>query len=350
MTSPRFGLPHLSEDAVAAFADGVLSAAAASRAQRHCSECVECADAVRGQRETAMMLRAAPAPALPSGLLDRLAGLPMSTPLPPPRSGLPTVLGADGVAMFVAHHARTSERADTDGAPKPEQPRQAHSVGHPVHRRGTLPMTMLASAASAAAVVAAGSLGGHVSTLAAAADRAGHADANVAGISSANPAQFGAAQFNGAQLNAAQFSADRFAAELPSAGLLSAGQLTAGQLSAGQLSAGQLSADVSSAGQLSAGQFSAAQYGRGIGSAVVDSASDSAARPALRRETQPATPANAIAASRTAGTASRTAGTASRTAGTASRTAGTASRTVSTASSGRSGGTEPVHGQATATP
>ena len=324
MTSPRFGLPHLSEDAVAAFADGVLSAAAASRAQRHCSECVECADAVRGQRETAMMLRAAPAPALPSGLLDRLAGLPMSTPLPPPRSGLPTVLGADGVAMFVAHHARTSERADTDGAPKPEQPRQAHSVGHPVHRRGTLPMTMLASAASAAAVVAAGSLGGHVSTLAAAADRAGHADANVAGISSANPAQFGAAQFNGAQLNAAQFSADRFAAELPSAGLLSAGQLTAGQLSAGQLSA-----DVSSAGQLSAGQFSAAQYGRGIGSAVVDSASDSAARPALRRETQPATPANAIAAS---------------------RTAGTASRTVSTASSGRSGGTEPVHGQATATP
>ncbi len=79
MSGPRvFGLPHLSEDAVAAFADGVLSAAAASRAQRHCAECAECADAVRGQREAAMLLRAAQAPALPSGLLDRLAGLPMS--------------------------------------------------------------------------------------------------------------------------------------------------------------------------------------------------------------------------------------------------------------------------------
>ena len=104
MTGPRvFGLPHLSEDAVAAFADGVLSAAAASRARRHCAECAECADAVRGQRETALLLRTAPAPALPSGLLDRLAGLPMSAPLPPLRGGLPTVLGADGTAMFLAH-------------------------------------------------------------------------------------------------------------------------------------------------------------------------------------------------------------------------------------------------------
>ncbi|HEV2888236.1 MAG TPA: hypothetical protein VGX49_15100 [Jatrophihabitans sp.] len=173
MSSPRvFGLPHLSEDAVAAFADGVLSAAAASRARRHCAECVECADAVRGQRETAMMLRAAQAPALPSGLLDRLGRVPMSTPLPPPRGGLPTVLSADGTAMFVAHDVHKASQA----APAAEH---AEGPGRPVHRRGALPVTVLASAA---AVVAAGTFGGHVSTLAAAGNRPAPAGAaNVAG-------------------------------------------------------------------------------------------------------------------------------------------------------------------------
>jgi hypothetical protein len=179
MTNPVFGLPHLSEDAVAAYADGVLSAAAASRAQRHCAECPECADAVRGQRETAMMLRAARAPSLPSGLLDRLAGLPMSTPLPPPsRGGLPTTLGADGTAMFIAHDARKArdgQGGDVQGdahsgdARFGEQPEAVvRPPARPMHRRGALPVTVLASAA---AVVAAGALGGQVSTLTAAANR-----------------------------------------------------------------------------------------------------------------------------------------------------------------------------------
>ncbi|MEO6504276.1 MAG: hypothetical protein ABIQ09_20510 [Jatrophihabitantaceae bacterium] len=192
MTSPVFGLPHLSEDAVAAFADGVLSAAAASRAQRHCAECVECADAVRGQRETAMMLRAAQAPALPSGLLDRLAGLPMSTPLPPPsRGGLPTALGPDGTAMFIAHDARKARDAHARdmqalavqaGSSSVEQPGAvAQPPVRPSHRRGALPVTVLASAA---AVLAAGTFGGQVSTLAAAADR--QAPANVAGSLTGN--------------------------------------------------------------------------------------------------------------------------------------------------------------------
>lgn len=185
MTSPVFGLPHLSEDAVAAYADGVLSAAAASRARQHCAECVECADAVRGQRETAMMLRAAQAPALPSGLLDRLAGLPMSTPLPPPsRGGLPTVLSADGTAMFIAHDVRKSRepqgrepRAERACDDEPEAP--GHPPARPMHRRAALPVTVLASAA---AVVAAGTFGGQLSTLAAAADRQAPAGAaNVAG-------------------------------------------------------------------------------------------------------------------------------------------------------------------------
>lgn len=176
MSGPRvFGLPHLSEDAVAAFADGVLSTAAASRARRHCAECAECADAVRGQREAAMMLRAAQAPPLPSGLLDRLAGLPMSAPLPPPRGGLPTVLGADGNPVFVAHDVHKASEA---GPPKPPEPPAQAQTRH-THRRAALPVTVLASAA---AVVAAGTFGGHVSTLAAAANRqAPSGAANAAG-------------------------------------------------------------------------------------------------------------------------------------------------------------------------
>lgn len=182
MSHPRvFGLPHLSEDAVAAFADGVLSAAAASRAQRHCAECPECADAVRGQRETAMMLRAAQAPSLPSGLLDRLTGVPMSAPLPPPRGGLPTVLNADGTAMFVAHDVRKAREAGSaersGGQPRAAAQTQAQTPARH-HRRAVLPVTVLASAA---AVVAAGTFGGHVSTLAA--DRqAPSGAANVAGL------------------------------------------------------------------------------------------------------------------------------------------------------------------------
>jgi hypothetical protein len=172
MSSPGvFGLPHLSEDAVAAFADGVLSPSAAARAQRHCRECGECADAVRGQRETAMTLRTAAAPALPSGLLDRLAGLPMSASLPPPRGGLPTAVGADGVPVFITNSAReqpAEQPAEPPAEPGPPDRSAQSSASTGVHRRGVLPMSVLASAA---AVVAAGTFGGHVAALQGAADR-----------------------------------------------------------------------------------------------------------------------------------------------------------------------------------
>jgi len=144
------GLPHLSEDAVAASADGVLSPSAAIRAERHCAECVECAAAVRGQREAAMMLRSASAPRMPSGLLDRLSGVPMSTQLPPPMSGLPTVMSSDGTPMFVAR--KLVDRSD-DGPAGGGQ----HSFGS--MRRSVVPLGLLASAA---AVVAAGTFGAHV--------------------------------------------------------------------------------------------------------------------------------------------------------------------------------------------
>lgn len=156
MTGPSvFGLPHLSEDAVAAFADGVLSANATARARKHCAECVECADAVRGQREAAMLLRTASVPSLPAGLLDRLAGLPMSAQLPPPLSGLPTTLDANGVPVFVAYQPdKPAEPADRSAL----EP----ATARPAHRRVLLPVSILASAA---AVVAAGTIGGNVGSL-----------------------------------------------------------------------------------------------------------------------------------------------------------------------------------------
>lgn len=88
---------HLSDEAVAAFADGVLSGHARERARRHVNECVECREAVRVQREAALALRSAAAPALPGGLLDRLRGLPETTPLP---STLPSAITPDGNAML----------------------------------------------------------------------------------------------------------------------------------------------------------------------------------------------------------------------------------------------------------
>ncbi|UQX87684.1 hypothetical protein M6D93_15440 [Jatrophihabitans telluris] len=201
-----FGLPHLSEDAVAAFADGVLSPAATARAERHCAECAECADAVRGQRETAMMLRSAVAPPLPSGLLDRLAGLPMSAPLPPTSHGLPTALGPDGTAMYVAHdpsgrlaarqerhdeqngrgggqaHSRSPHRSghseDESGSDGHHRPGAASFAAHPFLRRGALPVGLIAAAG---AVVAAGALGSHTSTVYGPTGRTGPA-ANVVGV------------------------------------------------------------------------------------------------------------------------------------------------------------------------
>lgn len=87
---------HLSDEAVAAFADGVLTGHARERATRHTAACAECAHAVKIQREAAWALRAAPAPSLPTGLLDRLRCVPQTTPI----TTLPTVIGPDGSTML----------------------------------------------------------------------------------------------------------------------------------------------------------------------------------------------------------------------------------------------------------
>jgi anti-sigma factor RsiW len=92
---------HLSDEAVAAFADDVLSGHARERARRHTAMCPECNHAVAVQREAVWALRAAPAPSLPSGLLDRLRDVPATTPL----ARIPTHVDENGTTMFAAFGA-----------------------------------------------------------------------------------------------------------------------------------------------------------------------------------------------------------------------------------------------------
>lgn len=87
---------HLSDEAVAAFADGVLRGLARERATRHTEKCRECRAAVRVQREAAWALRTAPAPALPVELFERLQSVPQTTPIAPS----PTVIGPDGSTLL----------------------------------------------------------------------------------------------------------------------------------------------------------------------------------------------------------------------------------------------------------
>ena len=87
---------HLSDEAIAAFADDVLTGHARQRARRHTAECPECNHAVAVQREAVWALRAAPAPSLPLGLLDRLRDVPVTTPI----GQIPTHVDEHGTTMF----------------------------------------------------------------------------------------------------------------------------------------------------------------------------------------------------------------------------------------------------------
>jgi hypothetical protein len=87
---------HLSDEAVAAFADGVLGGLARDRAARHVSACAECRSAVRVQREAVLALRAAITPQASAELFDRLRAVPLTTQLPT----LPTAIAADGSTML----------------------------------------------------------------------------------------------------------------------------------------------------------------------------------------------------------------------------------------------------------
>ncbi|MGH3751779.1 MAG: anti-sigma factor family protein [Pseudonocardiaceae bacterium] len=88
---------HLAVDAVVAFVDGELAAAARDRAAEHLTACQSCAAEVAGQRQARSVMRAARCPQAPAGLLAVLRDIPHTAGLP----GTPEVT-ADGTVAEVA--------------------------------------------------------------------------------------------------------------------------------------------------------------------------------------------------------------------------------------------------------
>ena len=122
---------HLSDEAIAAFADGVLRGSARERAGRHLSGCAECAYAVAVQREAVWALRAAPAPPLPTALVDRLRSVPVTTPI----ENIPSALAPDGSAMFPTFGAAAFV---APARPKRHETSEQDSAGQDgAHHRGT---------------------------------------------------------------------------------------------------------------------------------------------------------------------------------------------------------------------
>jgi hypothetical protein len=111
----HFSLPHLSDEAVAAFADGVLREGPYARAAHHLGECPDCAEAVREQRQASFALRAAATPSLPRGLMDRLRDLPTTAELPfiP---AIPSAMSPTGQPVFASYQPTRDSTPD----PKPE--------------------------------------------------------------------------------------------------------------------------------------------------------------------------------------------------------------------------------------
>jgi anti-sigma factor RsiW len=132
---------HLSDEALAAFADGALTDGARARAARHVAECAECAHAVAVQREAVWALRAAPVPALPGDLLERLRAVPSTTPL----NGQPIAIDSDGSAVFPAFGTAAFAEPSDDRAE--------------MSQRRARPYGLLTAAA---AVIALGAVGGAV--------------------------------------------------------------------------------------------------------------------------------------------------------------------------------------------
>ena len=123
---------HLSDEAVVAFADGVLRGRAHDRAQAHVAACAECAQAVRAQREAAAVLRASADPAPQHELLQRLRELPQNTAIDPE---IPAAASRDGsplMSVFGQHAALT-------GQPPSAGHTAGHSAGHTVGRFPHLP-------------------------------------------------------------------------------------------------------------------------------------------------------------------------------------------------------------------
>ncbi len=121
---------HLSEDALAAYVDGILSPAADERAAKHLRSCAECRAAVDVEREAKALLGAAPDPRLPAGLMARLLDVPMTADL----GGADRVLAIDGDRLGWSTGSTSPTGSDTRvverRASAPARPRpQVRPVG-----------------------------------------------------------------------------------------------------------------------------------------------------------------------------------------------------------------------------
>ncbi len=139
---------HLSDEAVAAYADGVLSRGAHERASRHCAACAECRHAVAVQHEAVWALRAAPAPPLPIGLLDRLRDVATTTTI----TGVPTALGPDGSPMFATYRPIPTPPARAE----PTEMRQSRHLRPLLATTAVLAATAAIAAGSAASTATSG--------------------------------------------------------------------------------------------------------------------------------------------------------------------------------------------------
>jgi anti-sigma factor RsiW len=120
---------HLSEDALAAYVDGILSPSADERAAKHLRSCAECRAAVDAEREAKALLGAAPDPFLPAGLLAKLLDVPMTADL----GGSDRVLAIDGDRLGWSTGSTSSDtRVVERRATAPARPRpQARPAGAP---------------------------------------------------------------------------------------------------------------------------------------------------------------------------------------------------------------------------
>lgn len=89
---------HLLPDAVVAFVDGELSAAAQERAALHLMRCTSCAADVQAQRQVSAAFHASNTPTVPAGLLASLQSIPATTEL----STMPDNLAVDENGQVVA--------------------------------------------------------------------------------------------------------------------------------------------------------------------------------------------------------------------------------------------------------
>jgi hypothetical protein len=120
---------HLSEDALAAYVDGILSPSADGRAAKHLRSCAECRAAVDAEREAKALLGATPDPGLPAGLLAKLLDVPMTADL----GGGDRVLAIDGDRLGWSTGSTGSDtRVVERRASAPARPRpQARPAGAP---------------------------------------------------------------------------------------------------------------------------------------------------------------------------------------------------------------------------